>query len=368
MGTFVVALRAASAVRLPENHSVETPVETPNGTRRVVIRTAYEGYGSGAVPRAIWFEVTGVAPSLMRAREEFQSLAEALANRICLAMASSIDALLPFVAFDASPESQLHQYWQFVADDERGYPRPSRLLDDAGFSAVLAALEGHPRRDALERALAAYREAMHHVVPGEWLLALAWGWIGFEAIKQVALEQELQRRQVTKAELASDWNVTTSVLANEARRRLFFSGQYGLHDRARATSNDLEHALQQVGGLYERAEKDAIALVAQLRRGLLRCMFRRVPRLLTQRKLSKPFPCAQLQHFIGATFVGDASKLAEAGLPYPRFDVTVDPTDVQLNADGTYDMTHQTTITVRMGPGVSATDITTELWGASNMR
>ena len=247
MRRYVAALRAFSAVRLPPGHDVAMSADTPYGTARVRIRTTYESYGTGEVPRAIWFEVVGEAPTMEEAREAFQRLAEAIASVLAFTMNAAIEPLTPTVIFDATPSRKRHEYWQFVQPPFAGLPRHSRVLDDKGFEAVVAALVVNTHTDAIQRAIGHFRRAVSHTLPGEWLLAVAHGWMGFEALKPVALKQELERLGWTKAQLAAAWGVTTSVLENEARLRLLFPGRSGLHHRSRNTSNNLEHSLTELG-------------------------------------------------------------------------------------------------------------------------
>lgn len=368
MPFFVGAFRAPSAVRLAEGDAVRVRALIGGRDREVILRTSYDTFGSGGVPRAFWVEVRGKARTLIAARSGFQDLAEAITNIACLTMAAAVEPLHPFVVFDASPDRNEHEYWQLVPSVEQGFPRPSRLLDPSALDSVVSALESHDHRELINRAIGFYRESIRHTVPDEWLLALAYGWMGIEALKPVVLDRELQRRRLTRAQLASQWGVKTSVLDNEARRRLLFAGRPGLHDRTRSTSNDLEHALASFGALQQRAARDAVALVVQLRRVLMRSLFARLPRALSRRELAVPLPCAQLQEVVEAEFVGSAADLAPEDGPYPHLEVVSEPTDVQLNADGTFAMTRQTTFTARMGPGVTARPANYQIWGAHGTR
>jgi hypothetical protein len=333
-----MALRAGSAVRLLEGQSVTVNAVTKFGPATVVIRTAYERYGAGRVPRGIWFGVRGDSPSLDKARSAFVPLAESLATIACLATNAGIEPLIPTVALDVTRDSDRHDFWQFVQPTHQGLPDMSRLLDRPAFGAVLNGLEGHEHRDVIERALANYREAMRNMLPGRWLMAAAHSWIGFEALKSVALERELTRLACSRAQLAKQWQVKTSVLENEARLRLLFPRRAALHKRAKEISDEFEHALANIDPLHVRAENDAIALGSLLRRGILRQIFFQVPRALTRRSLTRPFPIAPLQQFFRAVLVGDTENLAPADLQYPHLDLTGEPVGVELNPDGTYNV------------------------------
>jgi hypothetical protein len=302
------------------------------------------------------------------AREAFQRLAEAIASVLAFTMNAAIEPLTPTVIFDATPSRKRHEYWQFVQPPFAGLPRHSRVLDDKGFEAVVAALVVNTHTDAIQRAIGHFRRAVSHTLPGEWLLAVAHGWMGFEALKPVALKQELERLGWTKAQLAAAWGVTTSVLENEARLRLLFPGRSGLHHRSRNTSNNLEHSLTELGPLHKQAEKDAMALVTQLRRAILRCLFERVPRSLSRSELSRPHPSAPLQRFMRAVLIGSVDDLAPPDLQYPHFDLVWEPTEVELTPTGAYTANHNMTGTVRLGSGARVTQISTEIWGPPNAK
>ncbi len=361
MRRYILALRGPSAVRLSANSDVRIQVLGPDGTNWVTIRTIYRDWGSGSVPMAIWLEVAGPGRSLEQARSSHQTVAESVANVLSLTMNAAIEPLTPTVVFDISPRRRRHEYSQLAYQIEQGYPCPARLLDIRAAEALFTAIERTGDRDQIDRALACYREAMRHIVPGQWVLAVAYTWMGMEALKTVALSQELARLGISQAQLASSWGVTTRVLSNEARKRLVCKGNLGLHDRLRATSNDLEHALTDIGSLHGRAERDARSGVSQLRRAMLRCLFTSTPRPLARRALIKPFPCAPLQEFVHATLRGDAQALTESELEYPHFDVNVEPLRVQESTNSTYSFTSNTTITPRLGSGVAAMHLRHEI-------
>jgi len=364
MRQYIVALRGPSAVRLSPHSDVRIQARGPFGTCWLTIRTIYDDWGDGAVPSSIWIEVVGPGPSLDQARSSHQTLAESVANVLALAMNAAIEPLTPTVAFDVTPRRRRHEYSQLAFHVDQGYPRPARLLDIRAAESLFAAIESTGYRNEIDRALASYREAIRHIVPGQWVLAVAYAWIGMEALKRVALSQELARLGVNRAQLASSWDVTTRVLDNEARKRLLFKDCLRLHDRLRKTSDDLEHALTDIGSLHDRAERDARAGVTQLRRSILHCLFTKTPRPLARRVLAEPFPCAPLQEFIHAVLIGDAQELSQAELQYPHFELKVEPVGVRDNPDLTYSFTSNVTITARLGLGVSAAQIRHQVAGA----
>jgi hypothetical protein len=328
--------------------------------------TSYETYGTGVLPRWLWIEVLGDAPTLSAARDVAIDTAEHMGSVMSVTMNAAIEHFLPTVAFDVTPGIQEHEYWQFVAPPAVGLPRKARVLSAPNAIRVLTAYEGHPWRRSIDRSLASYREALIDLVPGRWLMSAVHAWMGMEALKRAAVEIELEVRGWTRAQLATAWNVRTRVLDNEGRRRLLFSGRGSLHDRCRTLSNQFEHADARVDSLHIAAQRDAAAIAGLLRRQLLRVMFhpRRVPRTLVARALARPFPSAELQRHFHAVLIGDVDSLAPPELQYPHVDVVTTPIGVIYTPDARYTLQATSVFTFRLGPGVTQRDAREEIWQA----
>jgi hypothetical protein len=366
MPTFVVALRALSAVRLERDTEFRGLMTTPLGIATIVVRTAYEAYGGGVVPRWLWIEIEGDAPTLEAARAVATDTAEHMGSVLSLTMNAAVEHFLPTVAFDITQGTREHQYWQFEAGPAVGLPRKARVLNARDAIRVLTAYEGHRWRGAIDRSLASYREALIDLVPGRWLMSAAHAWMGMEALKKAAVETELDARHMTRAQLAGAWNVTTSVLDNEGRRRLLFPGRGPLHDRCKRLSNDFEHAETRVDPLQLAAQRDAAAIVGLLRRQLVRVMFypNRVPRALVARGVAKPFPSVELQRHLRAMLIGEVANLAPPELQYPHIDVATTPVGVTYTPDTRYTLQANSTFVFRFGPGVTHREVREEIWQA----
>ena len=366
MPRFVVALRSLSAVRLERDTEFRGQMTTPFGIATVVVRTAYEAYGTGVVPRWLWLEVELDAPTLEAARAVATNTSEHMGSVLSVTMNAAVEHFLPTVAFDITPGALEHQYWQFETAPAVGLPRKARVLNAPNAVRVLTAYEGHPWRGSIDRSLASYREALIDLVPGRWLMSAAHAWMGMEALKRAAVEVELDSRRLTRAQLAAAWRVTTRVLDNEGRRRLLFPGRGQLHDRCRDLSNDFEHAETRVDPLQFAAQKDAASIVGLLRRQLVRLIFypQRVPRSLVVRGLAKPFPSAELQRQLHTVLLGEVANLAPPEFQYPHIDVVTVPLGVTYTADARYALQAQSNFVPRFGPGVRLREIREEIWQA----
>jgi hypothetical protein len=355
MKRYICVLRATSAVRIPPREKI-----------RVAVSASNEPYGSGSVPRHLWLEVVGSATSLEEARQSFQNVAEGLCNALASTMNSAIEPLVPTVVFDATEEENEHDFWQFVLPPNIGLPNTSRALVERDFLEIMNALEGHIDCELIERALGHYRASIVHLVPGELLLAMSHAWMGFEALKVVALRQELDRQSLSRAELASIWNVKTSQLEGEARLRLLFSGRSGLHRRARRVSDELEHSVSPFGTLQSQAEADAHSLVTHLRRGILKCPFAKIPRTLLRNGVQMPLACAPLQRHLRTTLYGNAADLAPSHLQYPHFDLTIETGNVILSPTGGFTISQSFKVIDLLGEGVRRGEILYQVWGPTD--
>jgi hypothetical protein len=337
-----------------------------DGLRRTaVIRTTYEPFGQGVVPRALWIEISGPAVSLASARQGFQHLADLLASLASLSVNAAIEMMAPALVLDITPTRRTHEMWQLMLPTEIDLPAPCRRFDNKAFDQILTKFESHLHRSELTSALAHYRESTRLAVPGSWLMSAAHSWIAFEALKVVALEQLLFKTGASRAQAAAAWNVKTSQLLNESRLRLLFAGRAGVHERLRDLSNDLEHALVDIGPLQAAAEKVAVDALTQLRRSIVRLIFEgSPPRGLMRQQWVKPFPYARPQRLASVTLVGVVGALAPDDLQYPHIDIVTTPTSSTPESDGRYTTTQSVNIQVRRGDGVGVKKLHYEILAA----
>jgi hypothetical protein len=199
---FTVVLRCAeSMLRIPFSRALAiAPLtsEFGNHTLKVLTRTdPAEGFKT-PLPRELWIEVTGPAPSI----EAALALAAASANEYVRQLAFAANAwqglLSVHLAYDSTPGKRTRQFFQNWIRDEVGLPRVARDVDPNLMLRVLAAIAQLPKKQLgrVSRAIIQYTDALQHWKPGSEVYALSHLYMGVEAITPLVLDQELLRRNM----------------------------------------------------------------------------------------------------------------------------------------------------------------------------
>lgn len=165
---FLVVLCCRSAVRFREDESFTIRYNYPSGDSVfMAFKThwADEGY-EASVPRELWVEVRGTSESLESAIATFRSAADHIGSILAFATNAGRDPFEVDVAFDISPDADRHEYFQNFVRKDRWFPIKGRRPDSGAVYALMAALERHPRRKRLERAIAQYVHALSFL--GAW--------------------------------------------------------------------------------------------------------------------------------------------------------------------------------------------------------
>jgi hypothetical protein len=243
MMQYTAVLRTRSFLRIREGEGVTIAANGQHGSVEVEFFTHYVDMSLGAaVATELIASVTGDANGLAPASAESLVLANRLSPVIALVANAAIDDFRLQLILDETAGSRKREFLQFAVPSPE-LARTSRIFPVAEAGEVYRALEAHPSRDRLYSAIVQYLLTMRNW-NGDAILALSHAFIGMEAIKVVALDDELQRVSLTSAQLAQKWHVNVSQLRNEARLRLLFGNDATCHDSAHDASNGFEHGYE----------------------------------------------------------------------------------------------------------------------------
>jgi hypothetical protein len=296
--TYTIVLRCAeSQIRIPTGGGILlSPVTSEYGNyeARILTRTDSVGQIKTPIPRELWVEITGPAPTLEIALNIASSTANEYLRQIAFASNAWHGLLDVHLAYESSPGCKDRVFFQNWVNDERGLPRAARTVDQHLVFRVLAgiaqlALKDRPR---VVRAITQYSDALQHWKPGSELYALAHLYMGVEGITEAVIRNEVTKRHLqnrTQLERAvmspsrrplslrfADWlyrrktgHVPPAPLDNWARREIIFKGDEEAFKTARTASNKLEHGLAQHEEVHQLAVKCVVKCAKYLREAIL---------------------------------------------------------------------------------------------------
>lgn len=295
---YTVVLRCAeSQIRIPAGGGIlVSPITSDYGNYelRITTRTDTVVGIHSPIPRELWLEVRGPAPTLEIAINVASAIANEYARHVAFASNAWRGLLDVHLAYDSSPGRRNRIFFQNWVNDERGLPRAARLIDPHLIYRVLVAMAQLAPRDRprVIRAVTQYSDALQYWKPGSELYALAHLYMGVEGITEVVTRSEVSKRKLrNKAELAravldphrrpvllkiADWlyrlkteHVPPAPLDSWVRREIIFKGDRETFKTARTASNNLEHGLAQHEEVHQLAVKCVAKCASYLRGAIL---------------------------------------------------------------------------------------------------
>ncbi len=379
---YTVVLRATeSQLRVPPGKGILlAPIKSDYGTfeLRILTRTDNVPGIQSPLPRELWIEVTGPAPSL----EVALNIAAATASDYVRQLAFGANAwqglLSVHLGYDSTEGRRERTFFQNWVLDERGLPRPARQIDPDLMYRLLAALAQVDSRERhrILRAITQYTDALQHWKLGHELYALAHLYMGVEAITPTAIRKEIsrhgfkRRRELETAVLhppklsilrriagwlyvrAGGW-IRPPNLDTWARREVIFRGDEETFRTARTASDQLEHGLAQHEDVHQLAAKCVEKCAEYLRSFVLEC----VPlspedrAALNSKPYSKPARTSGLGRQLLATITSERDEIAAPEQAYPFVRWGFDLKDFRVLDTGSLEMQVTQKITPVIGEG-----------------
>lgn len=310
------------------------------------------------VPRELVIEVRGPTDSLEDAVTLFTEIANSILGPLTLSANAPIGEATLYVAFDNTPGKLERDFWQNLIEDERGLPQTSRYLRvDATISLMLAVLASRGQKRII-RAGEQYRLALKYWQPGWEKLAVAHLFMGMEALKEVALERELETNSMEQ--LADRWsverrnstgNVRRGGLQAAALRQILFRGDKECHSKAKQMSDGFEHGFEGLLLLHELAQEVRDSTAGYLRAAIIDLSgvpLEAAQTLLTP-PLNEPESRWKFSHRISGRIVGDSDQVTgDTGSPYPHF-IANNAFNLRAAEDGGYEISVNLTPSIGHG-------------------
>jgi hypothetical protein len=220
-----------------------------------------EGFDA-KVPRELWVEARGRAPSLDDALDAFYAPSGNIMKVIGIVANAATGSLHRRLAFSAEGGDTEHEFAQDFFPLETGLPRPVRNVSARRATELISAIFNHPECARLHRAVAHYDYALQRWDQGEAIIATNHLFIAAENLKHVALERERQRLGgLSDADLAARWGIAPGPagkvrrgdLEAHARREVIFRADKDTHDGVRDASDGFEHGYETIPRVHQLA-------------------------------------------------------------------------------------------------------------------
>lgn len=380
---YTIVLRCSqSMLRVPQGRGIRiAPMRSEYGEYelKVVTRTDKNPKISTPIPRELWIEVTGPAPSIEAALNVAVASADEYVRQIAFASNAWQGLLAVHLAYESTPGARERVFFQNWIQDEAGLPRVARDINpDLAFRLLVAitSLSDHDR-SRLMRAVIQYSDALQHWKPGGELYALTHLYMGIEAITPLSIAQEVKRRGLkSRKELERELRgppadslalrfatliyrraggSVTSKLDSWARRELIFRGDKETFRTAKGASDKLEHGLAHHSAIHELAKKSVGKTAGYLREAMLSFLPLSPDDMaaLKGEKFAKPAGTGGFERQLLATLTANNDEVAAGDQAYPHVRWEFNLLDFSMNDDGSYEMRVNQKITPVLGTDVS---------------
>jgi hypothetical protein len=366
--TYTVVLRCADAhFRVPAGHGILIrPIKSDYGDfeLKLLTRTDQIDGIETPIPREIWIELTGPAPSLAIAVNIASATANDFVRQVAFAANAWHGVINVHLAYDSSAGRQERDFFQNWVPDERGLPRQAREIDPDLMYRLLESITKTSQREKprISRAITQYTDALQYWKLGNDLYALAHLYMGVEAITETVIRAELRRRGLKKRKeleielngppaeslllrLATYFYVLAGgsrkeTLGSWARLELVFRGDKEIYLTAKRASDRLEHGVAAHQDVQRLAEKCVAKTAMYLRESILSQLNMSESDLdaLTSKPYEQPTNTGGFERQFLATIVSDDDEIAAPDQAYPLVRWEFKLRDFSIAEDGTQKM------------------------------
>jgi hypothetical protein len=368
MPEYIVVARAASALYFPDDGYFRVnQFPSPLGPLEILFQTRrswMKGHDT-PIPRGLWVEVRGQAPTFRDALDVFPQIAETLSPVLTVVANAPTDPLVPELAFDCSDSAQDRDFFQQFLFDERLLPFTRPTFPGGSARAVFDLLGKHADKERLHRAMAHYHAALQSWYVGGEIMALGHLYMGIEALTPVLLRDHLQLLGgLTREQLTTNWSIQPRHLDSEVRRRLIFNGDSELYSRAKEASDGFEHGYLP----FQTIRQHAVVTRDGTARALRMAIFAGLALSKEDTDvLSKPpydqVPSLRIDKYVFGSLRGTLDKLAPDNENYPILGWSSSVRGIVVHPDGTTTIQFNEKMTPRLGVGTTFTPKRFEVWG-----
>lgn len=376
---YTVVLRCGDAhFRVPQGRGVLIrPIASEFGDfeLRLVTRTDELEKFETPIPRELWIEVTGPAPTLEKAVNIASGTANDYVRQVAFGANAWQGTLNVHLAYDSSAGHKRREFFQNWGSDEVGLPRVARDIDaDLMFRLLIGISQIEERdRSRILRAIMQYTDALQYWKRGNDLYALAHIYMGVEAMTPIALKAELKRRGLKKrSELEevvagpsdAPWYLQLATRLYEKaggyrpskidpwiRRQIIFRGDSDTYKLAKKASDHLEHGLSHHNEVQMMAAECVEKTAELLRHSILD----HIPiseedrQALKDKPYVNPVKTGGFERQLLATIVSEEDDIAAEDQAYPIVQWSFELQEFAMTDDGGYRMKVNQKMTPKIG-------------------
>ena len=372
---FVVVMRSSAVARFSKDAPpmILRDFPTPAGAVQLTYRTIHRDDGLGVLlPRELWIEARGPAPSLDDAITAYRNAANSLGVIIALSANAVIQPAIVHIAFDNSSGKSEREYYVASIEEERGIPCPGRLVDVSATFGLLQAVFNHHDSPRFHRAIAQYAHAISFWSPGLELLAVAYLFMSVDALTKLVLEDQLGVHGLSSNnQLAAYLGVDIRQLDAEVRRRFILENDVILANEFSDISNAFEHGYGAVPDLIQRSVLIRDRVAHLVRSALIRSakLDGDIESELLARRWAEPKSISPYTVVLRGKLIGESQELADPDSEYPLVvwkprisnAVESEPRRVTMKLEGEITVTS-------LASGVSFLPTDVEIYGPGNAR
>jgi hypothetical protein len=225
------------------------------------------------------------------------------------------------LAYDNTPHSGEHPFRQWFRQEPDPLLKPKRQDIDPQLSQeLLNRILQHSEGARAHRACVQYQESLASWQLGGELRSVMHLWMAVEALTKAMLRVECQRQSVDEDGLCTAWVIEKKQLDGEVRRRLIFHGDSACYDKARKTSDGLEHMFEDFPKLHQSAQQSRDCAGHHVRMAMLELLGLDEPdkRKLLAPPYAVPVPLEVLDRSVYGDLIGPGDRLARPGLDHPQ--------------------------------------------------
>jgi hypothetical protein len=334
---------------------------------------------------------TRFAPSITEAARRFVGIALYFQPLLVVSANAWIGDVEAELIYDSSPHTSEREFFQTFIPDEPDVPtRRSRIIDARATLSLHNALELHENHERIHRSASHYSLALNHWQFGQQTLALAFLFMGIEALVPVAIRVHCERQRVGEDEFAETLGVKLQANTDRdlcdrcrkriqqqrryefyaaVRRKVLFDNDVETANAAKKASDGFEHGYESFDNIREFARSARDKTAGYLRKAILELSEMEKPDLtvLSESRFEKPFGPHPILHYFRGRLLGESDQLAADGEEYPRLGWELRITAVDESSTGGTSIQTTQTQTASLGPNIQLRPESIEGWDANEL-
>jgi hypothetical protein len=364
---YVVVIRAGSRLRFPPDEDLRLNVNIGGNNLVLTFRTRYvdEGFETH-VPRELWVDARGSAPSLDEAVTEFTNKVIFFTTLISFCSNGFSGDCQFHLAYDNTEGKPERDFFEQFIEGERGAPRISRRINPELVATVIDVLGKHEYTSRLRRAIVQYVLALKYWSSGEEILSVAHLFMGMESLVRVVVKNELQRLNLDNPQqLAEYLGVTLKELDSTIRRQYLFQNDQDCHKDAKRASDAIEHGFLEFDEIRPLAIEVRNKSANYLRTAIIKLLnlSSQTEKALLAPPYDNPIGTEGYIRYLRGQLLSSSDQLAPDGFEYPIVDWKFSVNSFRITSDNHLQLSFSQSLTPRLAKGVSFQPKSFEIYG-----